>query len=1158
MTVSVNIPLARGRSVWATAWLLALSLLATDGRGTAAPPPPAGPPILTTVAQVRALSTEQARRKYPIRLRGVITYHSPEYRVTFFQDETAGIFVWVENADSEITTGSLVEVAGNSTAGDFAPSIEDAKIRVRGHGRLPGPSLKTPPELMTGSEDSQWVEVKGVVHSVRIETQLPPDMRAGPPQLVLGIGSGRNSINARVRDFDAAADYRSLVDAVVSVRGACGTLFNRRRQLVGVQLFVPTMEQMRIEAAGSADPYQLPILPINSLLQFTPAAAAGRRIHVRGAVTLVRSGQWIFVQDASGGAVVKTSSRSEVNRGDVVDATGFPTPGMYAPILSDGDFRKLGSGDLPAPVDMTNVTSLSADHDAELVTIQGYLVDQSRQGPEHVLTLQLGDSIVVGQIEERQLTDRVRSFGKGSLLQLTGVWSPEMDENRKPLSYRVLLDSADSIVLVRSAAFWTGRRVVGILGVFGGVILLGAVWVTILRRRVREQTETMRAALESTADGILAVNPEGAVVTYNQKFAEMWGVPAALLELRDGNLIFERLSKRLQDPRQFTERTKELREDCDTKSDEILHCMDGKIIEQHSEPQRINGKGVGRVWGFRDVTEQRRGQEAIERARDAAELANRTKSEFLANMSHEIRTPMNGVIGMTEIALDTDLTEEQRDCLNTVRTSSESLLSVINDILDFSKIEAGKLTLEAAEFDLDELLQDVIRVVAVPADRKGLELLYESQVELPTSLRGDAGRLRQVVVNLVGNAVKFTEEGEIALRVVDLTPRGQTVTVHFSVSDTGIGISGDWKDRVFEAFVQADGSSTRLHGGTGLGLAISSRLVSLMDGRIWVQSEPGKGSTFHFTAEFGVPACAHGDARTVLPEALRGLSVLVVDDNSTNRRILFQMLRRWHMRPVLAESGRVALDTLRRHAEIGDRFGLILLDAHMPEMDGFAVARKIRDDPSLEGPRIMMLSSLDGGMMGPELREIVTHRLVKPVTRANLLKAILKVFEQPRGEIIKVDSPPVEGAETHVRILLVEDNPINQKVAVQLLRKLGYRSVVTAINGLEALEAFVPAAFDLILMDVQMPIMDGYDSARAIRLRELGTGTHVPIVALTAHALKGDREKCMESGMNDYLRKPIHLPELKAVVERWTESDERLDALRAGDAELLIVPCQPG
>ena len=596
-----------------------------------------------------------------------------------------------------------MEVTGSSTAGDFAPSIENARIRVGGHGRLPAPSRKTPPELMTGSEDSQWIEVKGVVQSVSTENRLPPDMRAGPPQLILAIGSGRNRFNARIRNFDAGVDYRRLVDAVVSVRGACGTLFNRRRQLVGVQLFVPGMEHVRIEADASADPYELPILPINSLMQFTPAAAAGRRIHVRGAVTLVRPGQWIFVQDASGGAVLKTSSGTQVNRGDLVDATGFPTPGSYAPILSDGDFRRIGSGGLPAPVDMTNATSLSGDHDAELVTIQGYLVDQSRQGPDHVVTLQLGDSIFAGRLEEKQVTDRVRSFAKGSLLRLTGVWSPEMDENQKPLSYRVLLNSADGIVLVRSAPFWTGRRVAGILGVLGGVILLGAVWVTILRRRVREQTETMRAALESTADGILAVNPEGEVVAYNQKFAAMWGIPAALLRLRDGNLIFERVSKSLQDSGGFMERTMVLREDCEAKTDEILHCRDGKIIEQHSEPQRINGKGVGRVWGFRDVTEQRRGQEAIERARDAAELANRTKSEFLANMSHEIRTPMNGVIGMTETALDTDLTDEQRDCLDTVRTSAESLLTVINDILDFSKIEAGKLTLEVAEFNLDEL-----------------------------------------------------------------------------------------------------------------------------------------------------------------------------------------------------------------------------------------------------------------------------------------------------------------------------------------------------------------------------------------------------------------------------------------------------------------------
>lgn len=655
------------------------------------------------------------------------------------------------------------------------------------------------------------------------------------------------------------------------------------------------------------------------------------------------------------------------------------------------------------------------------------------------------------------------------------------------------------------------------------------------------KTALLEAQSNSTIDGLLVVNEKAQRVYLNRRLIEMFGIPNQVLADTNDTTMLNFVVGLMKDPESFVDRVRYLYEhDHETSRDEI-ELRDGRTFDRYSAPVIGNKHCFGRIWIFRDITERKFAEKELLSAKSSAETANRAKSEFLANMSHEIRTPINGILGMAELLLDTELSHAQREDLRILKSSADSLIVVINDILDFSKIEAGKLELDPIEFDLHDAVTDFVRAHSLRAQQKGLEIICHFDANVPVYILGDKGRLRQTIVNLIGNAVKFTERGEVIVSVRVRNSSDTEVELEFSVADTGVGIPREKHSHIFEAFAQADSSTTRNYGGSGLGLAIASRLVGMMGGRIWVESEPSKGSTFFFTSRFGrssgvsIPV-----AEAALHAELLHLPVIIVDDNATNRMILTEMTTGWGMDVCSVAGGAAALVAMRDRCVAGGGFRLAIVDGNMPEMNGFELVEKIKQDPRLTDAVIMMLTSGSQKGDAERCRQLgIASYLLKPIRKAELLSAILSAV----GSRPSVNSGTlVERAESSknspLRILLVEDNPINQTVALRMLAKKKHE-VVLAGNGNEALAVFERQrhAFDLVLMDVQMPGMDGITATRQIRALEKERGGHTPIIAMTARAMKGDEEACIQAGMDAYLAKPIESKRLYGLLARYTKKN---------------------
>ena len=689
--------------------------------------------------------------------------------------------------------------------------------------------------------------------------------------------------------------------------------------------------------------------------------------------------------------------------------------------------------------------------------------------------------------------------------------------------------------------------------------------ITDLRRTeeaLRESEERFRGTFENAGVGIAHTHSTGRLLRVNEKFCAIVGYPRA-----------ELLQKTFQDithPDDLTTSLGSLAallrgEPAVVRHEKRYVRKDGSPVwvELFTSLQRdAAGQPAYAIAVVQDISERRRLDAELRRAKEAAESANRAKDEFLANVSHEIRTPMNAILGMTDLVLGTPLSDDQRQSLRTVKAAADNLLSILNDLLDFSKIEAGKLELDPADFSLRAALGDTLRTLAMRAHKKGLELVSHVQADVPDALVGDAGRLRQVLLNLVGNAIKFTKEGEVVVRAeVAGDAALEEVHVRFSVSNTGIGIPPEKQEKIFRAFEQEDTSTTRKYGGTGLGLTIAARLVALMGGTISVDSEPGRGSTFAFTAQFGRQSHPPELSAAGPPIELYNLPVLIIDDNATNCHILQEWLRNWQMEPMAVGDGVAAMDTLWDAATRGRPYPLVLLDARMPDTDGLVLAAKIRKRPELSATRIILLTSGDMPSNLARLRELrIDAHLLKPAQQDELLETIYQVMNRVRGSAPSAgQSAPAEElrpetapAVATLNILVAEDNDFNAQLLEQLLVRRGHR-VQLANDGRKALSLAEEGAFDLLLLDVHMPELDGFQVIQAIREKERTAGGHLPVVALTARSRTEDRERCLAAGMDDFLAKPIQAPDLWAAIDRVVGARPSADRLPTtqGEASLL-------
>ncbi|MEO7597951.1 MAG: response regulator [Opitutus sp.] len=1084
---------------------------------------------LRLAQQVHELSPEAADQKFPVRLRGVVVWSHPTVDRFFVNDASGGVAVVTPPGEAAPAIGSGINLTAETFQNGYAPAVRATRIRLDQASALPSPRRITLDQALTGVEEAQFVELRGFVREVSDLGEWT--------ELTLVTNAGEFTATVPVD-----RSLQATQGALVSVRGICTARLNARNRLAGIKLWLSGSDAVVVEDPAPVDPFAVPAISVGGLQRFSPTNS--KRARVTGVMSLQRPGHSLVIGDEADSLLVLSRSNEIVGIGEQVEAVGLPGWQGGRAVLREAIYRRVGGARPPAvrieKLEPVQLAVLHEELDQHVVRVTGTLLDVSPLADSIHFLLQSTGHPFEAELAAANLLD-VNRWTIGSTVQITGVYRLRFDERNQPVGFDLVLRTNDDVVLLTAAPWWTPDRAWSVVALLGGGVLAALTWLGLLRRKVNQQTsvireqvgrearlqEDHRAIIAQASDAIFTLNEAGRFTSLNPAGEQL----IRCTESAARGIVFKSLV-------QFDDSTGCIWEDlCQGRQQSVtvqVQLRPGNMspvwIEVSARRLNAQGQQNGILGVARDITARKQIEEELTRARDAAEAATRSKSAFLANMSHEIRTPMNGVIGMTNLLLTTTLTDEQRDFAVTVNQSADSLLTVLNDILDFSKIEAGRLDIDETDFDLREVLDGAIELLASKAHEKGLELTGLIPHDLPCKLRGDPGRLRQVLLNLLGNAVKFTDRGDVSMALLLLGESSDEVTLRIEVLDTGIGMTGEVRQKLFQPFTQADGSTTRRFGGTGLGLAISRQLVTLMGGTLDVRSSPGEGSVFSLVITFKrQPAGAEPPLAEIA--VLRDTRVLVVDDNATNRRIVLHYIRAHGANATAVASGAEALAALREAAGTDSPYELVVVDYQMPEMDGVMLAEAIRADAEINSVRMVMLTSLDRRFRPEELVALgLTQALMKPVRQGELARAMMKALS-PDAATVAI--APVTKLEPTVgnglRILIAEDNAVNLRVVSAQLQKLGH-TFDTASNGEEALAALAKETYDVVLMDCQMPVLDGYEATRAIR-----SGTvqrNIYIVAMTANAMEGDRENCLAWGMNDYVSKPVRVQELVTVLER--------------------------
>lgn len=1107
---------------------------------------------LATAASIRALSREDASKQTPVDVEGVITFYDPAWEGLFVQDHSAGIYVFLPTSQVQggvPAIGERVRVRGTTVPGDFAASIANAAIHIESAPRPINKQVKpvrgADADLFAGKLDSQWVEVSAIVRRVRVQ----------PTRLFIEAVHDGRSFTVSLLQYPEEWKSR-LVDSEVDIAGVAATRFNRKRQLLGITLNVQDATLIRVIRPGESDPFRSAPVPIETVGQFT-SQSGEHRIHIKGAVQGVEPGAGFFLSDDTGSVQV-LAPECPVNAGDRVDVAGFPGVSGYRRTIEDATCRISGHGAFKAPVAsaVEDLVPASVDDfsdtkdDMSVVSVVAKVLSYSSDSEKSTLLLQSGKTVFSAVLPGRgQSMPRVRP---GSTIRVSGVCVLHFNPFQQTEGMRVVMRSPSDLAIVRDAPGWTPEQMACFIAAIAFLGLAAIFWVRKLRLRVSAQNLTIQESHESKAKlegryyrlfesnlaGILTFTPDGRIVDCNSAFARLLGFRSM------AEAVEERITD-LADAGEFSCFVSSVRQSGSTAYTELhLRRKNGEaVIALTSGVLDEGDPGDPLIQAtLIDVTAQRKFERELVEAKNAAETASRLKSQFLANISHEIRTPLNGVLGMTSLALSAEPPPDVREYLEMAKDSASHLLVLLDDVLDYSKIEAGKLTIEHTPFAIRELVRKAVRTVSVKAQQKGLELLYSIDESVPENVLGDPHRLRQVLLNLIGNAIKFTDSGEISITISGQRSERQ-LELAVAVSDTGVGVSPEAQTHIFAPFTQADGSTTRKYGGTGLGLSICRELVVLMGGQISVHSNPGAGSTFAFTCKLDAADADHqADAPQTL---LNGRAAVVTIANARARSLVMAALDRWGMECFVEPDTASAMGRLRllKRGRGDDPFVIYEIQAGAPETLHFSA--DIRTEFGGCETLVPIVDCLTLRANQHQTAQLPDH-LLKPIDLDELGKKLTAVAaagasHRPPSATVGPTKAAKERAPG-LRVLLAEDNAVNQKVARAVLQRMGH-TVDVVSNGSDALAAVESNEYEAVLMDIQMPVMDGFEATAAIRALPDAKAANVPIIALTAHAIAGYRDRCIQAGMDDYLTKPLNASQLSQILDAIAHRSKQLSTV---------------